>query len=149
MSKPLPEILFGMFYDLAKVIGVNLNPDQNERLRIKTDQLAKKFEQLIRDTTVTVAKQLQNATESGFNKADEKFAEVRETLKEIETCTSFLQEQLTEISETFSNVLQTVRNEAESQQTGSSAPEASEPSQTPTEQTKQARDEQETSPNST
>ena len=149
MSKPLPEVLFGMFYDLAKVIGVNLNPDQNERLRAKTDGLGKKFEQMIRDTTVTVAQQLQKATETGFNRADEKFAAANKKVKELEGCISFLQEQLTEMSETFSDVLRTVSEAVESQPTGSSAPEASEPSQIPIRRTKPARVESVIFPDST
>lgn len=149
MSKPLNEIMFGMFYDLAKVIGVNLNPDQNEKLRIKTDQLGKKFEQMIKDTTVAVGQQLQKATVKGFTTAGEEIDKVDAKVKELEECTSFLQEQLTEMSETFSNVLQTARDEQESAQTGSSARAASARSQTRTGRTKPARVESETSPDST
>lgn len=149
MSKPLNEIIFGMFYDLAKVIGVNLNPDQNEKLRIKTDQLGKKFEQMIKDTTVSVGQQLQKATVKGFTTAGEEIDKVDTKVKELEECISFLQEQLTEMSETFSNVLQTVKDAQESKPTGSSARAASVRSQTRIEQIRQAKAESETSPDST
>ncbi len=149
MSKPLNEIMFGMFYDLAKVIGVNLNPDQNEKLRIKTDQLGKKFEQMIKDTTISVGQQLQKATVKGFTTAGEEIDKVDDKVKELEECISFLQEQLTEMSETFSNVLQTVRDGQESAQTGSSVRGASGRSQTRSVPTKPARVESVTSPDST
>ncbi len=130
MSRPSEEVLFSLFYDLFRSVGVVPSPQQTDMLRKRSEGLSNFLQKMSEGNAMAFSTQLQEATRKGFLKADEKFRLMNDRVEEINNCISLLSGQLTEISQSYIGQLKALKKTLESQPTGSSQPEVSEPSQT-------------------
>ena len=98
MSKRADEILYGLFYDTLRSVGMVFNPQQAEQLRSRSEKLAKQFERMIRVISVSVVDQLQKATLSGFEKTDKKFQDQEEKFKLLKEALTMFNELNTKVN---------------------------------------------------
>lgn len=89
-DKPMNEVLYGLFYDVVRSMGLNPNPNQSENLRIRCDLLSAHMETMAIKVTGRYISKLQDRVERSFNIIESKFEAQNVLLESMKDRLAFL-----------------------------------------------------------
>lgn len=78
------EMLAGSFNDILRTAGIQIGIDKLNALRFQCEQLGSHLEKMIHNKSIEVAKKLQEATSSGFDKYGDELEKLEARVAKLE-----------------------------------------------------------------